>query len=289
MKFLFTFLSFFIFSNPIFSQSNWFSDGAEWTYRVSDFFNPEDTVSITKVTGDTIINGEEAKILTVFLPDETTDYYFHERNDTVFFINQYENYEWDIAYDFTRNEGDTVYWYNRTGVVQEKGVLDFNGFSRRYMAVNQQLNAPPSAYYWKWYVEGIGNVGRVLNGNSSCGHIVPDFWFCSAIETPPHFTFNCYSSPGWNYDPNSICILTSTEKEIIEQKVKIYPNPSSNLLNIETNFNFSAIEIIDITGKIRATINENQKEVNIENLSAGLYFLRLTNDKNIVLEKFTVH
>ena len=286
MKLLSSFLFLIVFSIPLFSQSNWFSDGAEWKYHIQSFNNPDDTISLTKVTGDTIINGEEAKIVTVYLHNETTDYYFHERNDTVFFINQYDNYEWNIAYDFTRNIGDTVFWYYRSGIIEEKGTIDIGGFSRKYLSIDHQPDNDFAPY--QWYVEGIGNVGGSLNGNLSCSHIVPYYWFCSPIEYPPRFIFNCYSSLSLNYDPLDICMLSSTRENRTEQKVKIYPNPSLHFLNIDTDFNYSKIEIIDVSGRIQKKINSSQKTISIENFSAGLYFLRLTDEKNVILKKFTV-
>jgi len=65
--------------------------------------------------------------------------------------------------------------------------------------------------------------------------------------------------------------------------INVYPNPTNGIINIsakEINANYQ-IEIIDISGKrvLKDKLNSSQKQVNIENLSNGLYYLHLSNKK----------
>lgn len=73
--------------------------------------------------------------------------------------------------------------------------------------------------------------------------------------------------------------------------VKIYPNPSSGLVNLsfeeKHNEPFS-IEIADILGKkmvVQSYANQNDATVNIESLSGGVYFLKLQSGNGSTTQK----
>jgi len=66
---------------------------------------------------------------------------------------------------------------------------------------------------------------------------------------------------------------------------KVFPNPSNNLINLEVKFSLGKtpdkILVYDIMGntllsKPYSTSDENKIELNISNLSAGLYFVKLS-------------
>jgi hypothetical protein len=71
------------------------------------------------------------------------------------------------------------------------------------------------------------------------------------------------------------------ENEIISTSV--YPNPAADKINIQlgdlTNVN---AELIDITGKVvLSKILNNNSEINVNEISRGVYSLRLTHEKNV--------
>lgn len=63
----------------------------------------------------------------------------------------------------------------------------------------------------------------------------------------------------------------------------IYPNPTKDFIYIETKETSLKIEIYDISGKICLVqeLNKSTENINITNLSSGVYFLKATNN-NIV-------
>jgi len=79
----------------------------------------------------------------------------------------------------------------------------------------------------------------------------------------------------------------------------IYPNPTSNVINIEYYLSENSnvdIEIYDITGKNVATLlNENQFSGtqiftwNSENLQTGIYFVKLNTDNQIIYQKLIIN
>lgn len=94
-----------------------------------------------------------------------------------------------------------------------------------------------------------------------------------------------------NCTDTSDCIiisLISITKQLIHS-VKIFPNPVNSVLTIENsyNLNLTQISILDISGKVvrEVSINRNQK-VDVTDLRAGVYFLRLQSQDDIAHIKF---
>ena len=78
--------------------------------------------------------------------------------------------------------------------------------------------------------------------------------------------------------------------ENVASEVSIYPNPTSNVLNISTNSNdMSELTVKDITGKIVLSQKFNTKiTINTENYSKGIYLIDVKNDLGTVSEKISV-
>jgi uncharacterized repeat protein (TIGR01451 family) len=68
----------------------------------------------------------------------------------------------------------------------------------------------------------------------------------------------------------------------------IFPNPTSNILNIESKNTISTIEIMDING--RSLLSKKQKttstSINVESLSNGIYFVKVTSENGDFVQKF---
>ncbi|MCD9853929.1 T9SS type A sorting domain-containing protein [Epilithonimonas sp. JDS] len=74
--------------------------------------------------------------------------------------------------------------------------------------------------------------------------------------------------------------------EAINKNFSIYPNPSSDLINIVTKEKIKNIEIYDSTGrKVTAELNLNN-QIDIRKLIKGVYYIRITTDKNNLTSKF---
>jgi len=68
--------------------------------------------------------------------------------------------------------------------------------------------------------------------------------------------------------------------------IKVYPNPVSDILKVNTDRQFREYEIIDISGKVLLK-DLFTKEITISHLISGNYFLKLKDSKgNLVLLKF---
>ena len=69
--------------------------------------------------------------------------------------------------------------------------------------------------------------------------------------------------------------------------VKIYPNPTNAIINIESNYTINSIELYDIQGRILETHLEESTTatIDISNKLNGIYFLKITSENGIKVEK----
>ncbi len=82
----------------------------------------------------------------------------------------------------------------------------------------------------------------------------------------------------------------SIAQDEIQGKILIYPNPTTNILNIEaTNNSISEVKILEINGRIISTKNggqANKVSISTEKLTSGAYFVQVfTTDGKISIQK----
>ncbi len=66
----------------------------------------------------------------------------------------------------------------------------------------------------------------------------------------------------------------------------IYPNPTSDILNIQTEQKISKIEIFDMSGKLVKTQMNGDKKIDISKLLKGSYLINIVTDQTILKSKF---
>ncbi|MCZ8296584.1 GEVED domain-containing protein [Flavobacterium sp.] len=72
-----------------------------------------------------------------------------------------------------------------------------------------------------------------------------------------------------------------------QDQFSIYPNPSQNVVNIESKNNLiiESIKIVDLSGKIIIEKNQYTNQVDIENLSNGMYIVEVASEGRIYKKK----
>ena len=69
--------------------------------------------------------------------------------------------------------------------------------------------------------------------------------------------------------------VTSVESSDEGIVLNIYPNPSSEKINIQTTEIINHISIVDLTGRIVLEINENNNQIDVSTLKPSIYILRI--------------
>ena len=91
-----------------------------------------------------------------------------------------------------------------------------------------------------------------------------------------HTDFGCDST---------ITLVLSVNSSLLEaeiEEISFYPNPTDSKVNFSQAI--EKVEVIDLTGKAILTFS-NAREINIESLPAGAYYLRLTNNDKAIMRK----
>lgn len=81
-------------------------------------------------------------------------------------------------------------------------------------------------------------------------------------------------------------ILWTQEIPIDKQETTIYPNPGTNQLNIKTNDSEMSFELLNLNGQvvIRQMLDNNGSIINTVAIKSGMYFYRLIDKKNKIIE-----
>lgn len=81
----------------------------------------------------------------------------------------------------------------------------------------------------------------------------------------------------------------NTNINIVKNTV-IYPNPASNFININAEENIQAVEILNISGQtvIFENTSSNKAKLNVNNLSAGVYFVKVYTDTETTTQKIII-
>lgn len=75
-------------------------------------------------------------------------------------------------------------------------------------------------------------------------------------------------------------------KELEIEELKIHPNPTSNILNIEIDeFAIDKVEVLSMSGKLLKSTTVNINSIDISNLPNGVYFLKIYTDDHLYLNK----
>lgn len=144
--------------------------------------------------------------------------------------------------------------------------------------INQHIspNAPPDVY------TAAGSKGQFISISPSNGLIMIRQGLSSTIN---YTEFDMHDQL-WKRIMNLNCLNTFVSKMDKDQKIKIYPNPTTNLLKVETNKIKSTINIkvFSIEGSLLKEADANS--VSLESFRNGLYFVKVT--QNGTIQNFKV-
>ena len=198
---------------------------------------------------------------------------------------------------------------NSEGVDIQIGGIDAGGYNIGWTVIGEWLeytfNVPVSGLY-NFEVFGASPVNDIsfyfdYPSGSSAIATIPNTgglttWSSANINIPltagkQTIRFN-FASGNVNIDKAIITLnqTTSVNGQYENQKnCKIYPNPTSSLLNV-TNAENATISIFDINGQTISSFVNNSKDakINVENFKTGNYIIKIEKDTAISSSLFTV-
>jgi hypothetical protein len=95
---------------------------------------------------------------------------------------------------------------------------------------------------------------------------------------------------GWSKDAFAIysedCGATAgIDDEILTEGLNLYPNPASNRLSIQSKLPLEKVEIYSILGKKVKDIESGFNSISLDNLSKGIYILRIHSENGTTVRK----
>ena len=81
---------------------------------------------------------------------------------------------------------------------------------------------------------------------------------------------------------------TGIENHLLNS-ISLYPNPAKEYIDVRVDeFNVTSMEVYDVYGKLINTVNviDNPTRINVSNLAAGMYFVRVTTEEGVATKSF---
>lgn len=125
-----------------------------------------------------------------------------------------------------------------------------------------------------------------INGlNSSNAHNVVgvDVLAANVCEVP-------YFTPAWNYMMlNDDCLTSGIDNQEFGKQIAVYPNPTSTEINISFPYSVSSfsVEMYNTLGKNILTI-QNKNKIEVTQFDKGVYFLNITENNLIYVQKIII-
>ena len=90
--------------------------------------------------------------------------------------------------------------------------------------------------------------------------------------------------PTTTFDTNCNYITSLTETQI-EDRLSVYPNPSSGLFNLTVNEEIKSIEVFGFNGQKLEEVHVRENEIDLANYPKGIYFLRVQTANKLISKK----
>lgn len=208
------------------------------------------------------------------------------------------------------------YNYQTTGALDglTTPLLNLNGLTnasihfdiahRRYKAANQEtLNVLVSTDCGTTWTSVYAKTGVDLaTGTDTTGYFFPKptNWRTENINIDNYIGNNALikfeSTNGWG---NNIFItninidnsfVNSIGETVLNQNLMIFPNPTSGLVNINSNQNINKIEVLDLTGRVIVSElrNTTQTTIDLSKLNNGVYFVKVNTEKGNYTQKIVL-
>jgi len=300
MKIVTPLIIFYILISSIsgFSQ-DWAPIGAKWHF--SKFYDYDDLEEFTLIesVGDTMINGISSTHLMI-----TKNWSCSNTDNNVFMYQTIENEiyakinnesEFHMLYNFSAEIGDSwkfpimynsMYTDTLQYTVTNIYTTNINGQSRKVLSCNLEFKLGVFWYriYTTQLIEGIGDVNYMFPWQSQ---------FCDEDYILGLRCYEDYEIGLFHYDTDyPECDYTtkiSTSEFDQNYDIEIFPNPSLNKIYLNgPESNYLKLEVINSQGQVLMRKEGFLREIMLNELAPGVYFLRLVNSKGKTIVKRVV-
>jgi hypothetical protein len=242
------------------------------------------------LNGDTTINGQtyhklSTPFVSFFTQGSCTQEHFPGYkgairqdipNRKVYYVHPSSSSE-ALLYDFNLAIGDTIHGYLASNagmldtVISMDSVLVGNDFRKRWL-IND--------WYEIYYIEGIGSTYGLLENS-------PGY-----VTDAPGYYFDCFKQDQQTLypDTNTNCQLITSAHDIsiLEEPLKIFPNPSKGSFSIEFKQpkDIKGISLLSLVGNVILSAEiHDQTSICLNNIPCGIYILAILDKNNRTTNK----
>jgi hypothetical protein len=140
-----------------------------------------------------------------------------------------------------------------------------------------------------WSAPSEGTINIIRNGENIAENVPGTSW----LDESPIVGNNCYQAQvvceAGNTMSAPACVqMGNSIKENIKTGFSIAPNPAKDNIKISATNNFHTVEVVSFLGQTvlsQANVGKTA-EVNVSNLTQGVYFVRIITDNGTTVQKF---
>lgn len=203
---------------------------------------------------------------------------------------------WLITQAIDVKDGDVVSFYTRKGT-------DGTGDWADRLEVRYSIGATSTAPSGATGVGSFTNLGVTVNPNLEKGFVYPKTWTkyqftVSGVGTTSaavKFAFRYFVTDGGPEGTNSDIIGIDTfsidraalgvNETASGSKISVYPNPATDVLNVNGVSGIKNIEVFDISGR-KVDVKVKDNTVSVQNLKSGAYIINVEAKEGKITEKF---
>jgi hypothetical protein len=268
----------------------------------------EGDYNLMQIRYDAIYGEESVSLISMHLnADETGTYRIDtnthgEKTSGTLAISYVANGYWAIVLD--GDSDHTIYGAMNPSEKLITGYFNYNGNSPGIVfGIEKYLST--STYTISGTVSGADNVAVTITGDiTSSQTVVADGGSYSITVEEGQSVSVTPTKDDFTFMPPTIHLTNITEDKLdqnftanqlvglheVFSTVEIYPNPVTSMLSIQVE-GLLTVELIDLKGEVQQRENRNSNEVvqmDVERLDAGIYLLRVTTSKDIIVQKVII-
>jgi hypothetical protein len=298
MKKIFLALFSICFLTNIFAQ-DFAPIGAKWHYTEEFSFSGDISYLYVESVADTIIKGKNCRKLVsnggLMCGYHSYNDYVYNQDSTVYFYLAATN-TFQILYDFkTKKDSSWIVVYSTyffpyldtmKVTVDSISYVNINGYNlKKLWVAYKPMQTGFGIYYHSTIVDKIGDFNYLFNLET----------YRLACDGNYSQGLRCYQDPQFGFYNTGIassCTYTGIN-EIMSDKIEIYPNPATDLINISFYKRYKEelkLNIYTITGVLikSETLTQNNQQINTEELSNGLYLVEIKSKDKSAIQKLII-
>jgi len=183
------------------------------------------------------------------------------------------------------------------------GVINDNTISRVSWAFTQGVSSgamtelvtavPRKLLHIKFQYIDVNQVPMVAfeNDNVILDQATDQFFTACGPHTTATAPADCTNFPGTQFVgatfDNNGAVLAVDQNEIVNANIKIYPNPVTDILNINSLIEIKNVEMFDLLGK-RVIATKQTNQIEVSQLPVGVYFLKAHTENGTITKKVVI-